>query len=93
MSDIPKHYDFKGAEAKWYKYWLDGGYFHAGAEATDKTPYTIVIPPPNVTDILHIGHALNNGLQDIMIRYKRMAGNETEWLPGVDHAGIATQVV
>jgi valyl-tRNA synthetase len=93
MSDIPKHYDFKSAEAKWYKYWLNGGYFHAGAEATDKTPYTIVIPPPNVTDILHIGHALNNGLQDIMIRYKRMSGNETEWLPGVDHAGIATQVV
>lgn len=93
MSDIPKHYDFKGAEAKWYKYWMEGGYFHAGAEATAKTPYTIVIPPPNVTDILHIGHALNNGLQDIMIRYKRMLGNETEWLPGVDHAGIATQVV
>ena len=93
MIDIPKHYDFKAAEAKWYKHWLKSGYFHAKAENTVKKPYTIVIPPPNVTDILHIGHALNNGLQDIMIRYKRMAGFETEWLPGEDHAGIATQVV
>ncbi|MBU1318939.1 MAG: valine--tRNA ligase [candidate division Zixibacteria bacterium] len=93
MTEIPKHYDFKSAEKKWYKHWLDGGYFHADATDNGKTPYTIVIPPPNVTDILHIGHALNNSLQDIMIRYRRMAGFETEWLPGVDHAGIATQVV
>jgi len=93
MTDIPKHYDFNSAEKKWYKHWLDGGYFHADAADNGKTPYTIVIPPPNVTDILHIGHALNNSLQDIMIRYRRMAGFETEWLPGVDHAGIATQVV
>jgi valyl-tRNA synthetase len=93
MSDIPKHYDFKAAEARWYKYWMDGGHFHVGAEPSDRTQYTIVIPPPNVTDILHIGHALNNSLQDVMIRYKRMSGCEAEWLPGVDHAGIATQVV
>jgi len=93
MTDIPKHYDFKAAEQRWYKFWVDSGHFHAGAENTDNKPYTIVIPPPNVTDVLHIGHALNNSLQDIMIRYKRMLGHDTEWLPGVDHAGIATQVI
>jgi len=93
MTDIPKQYDFISAEDRWYDFWLKTGHFHASADNNDKSPYTIVIPPPNVTDILHIGHALNNTLQDIMIRYKRMAGHETEWLPGVDHAGIATQVV
>jgi valyl-tRNA synthetase len=93
MTDIPKHYDFKAAEKKWYKFWLDGKYFHADAADNGKKPYTIVIPPPNVTDILHVGHALNNSLQDIMIRFKRMDGHEAEWLPGVDHAGIATQVI
>jgi valyl-tRNA synthetase len=93
MTDIPKHYDFKSAEARWYKFWLDGGYFHSDAADDGKKAYTIVIPPPNVTDILHTGHALNNSLQDIMIRYKKMCGFDSEWLPGVDHAGIATQVV
>jgi valyl-tRNA synthetase len=93
MNEIPKHYDFKAAESKWYDFWLNGGYFHVNANDTQRDSYTIVIPPPNVTDVLHIGHALNNSLQDIMIRYRRMCGLDTEWLPGVDHAGIATQVV
>jgi valyl-tRNA synthetase len=85
-------YDPKQVEDRIYKRWLDGNYFH-GEIRKDKKPYSIVIPPPNCTDILHIGHALNNTIQDILIRQKRMAGYEAEWLPGADHAGIATQVV
>jgi valyl-tRNA synthetase len=87
---MPTKYDPKEAEAKWYPYWLNGGYFKAERDA-QKTPYTIVIPPPNVTGNLHIGHALNNTLQDILIRSKRMQGFDALWLPGMDHAGIATQ--
>ncbi len=90
--DLPKHYDPKLVEDKWYDYWIRGGYFRADVKS-NKEAYSVVIPPPNVTDILHLGHALNNTLQDILIRWKRMQGYETEWLPGVDHAGIATQVV
>lgn len=90
MSEMAKTYDPKQAEAKWYDYWLEGGYFKAG-ENPDKEPFTIVIPPPNVTGNLHIGHALNNTLQDILIRFKRMQGYDALWLPGMDHAGIATQ--
>ena len=90
MSTMPKTYDPKQAEAKWYDYWLKGGYFQAGKDP-DKEPFTIVIPPPNVTGNLHIGHALNNTLQDILIRFKRMQGYDALWLPGMDHAGIATQ--
>lgn len=90
MSTMPKTYDPKQAEAKWYDYWLKGGYFQAGKNP-DKEPFTIVIPPPNVTGNLHIGHALNNTLQDILIRFKRMQGYDALWLPGMDHAGIATQ--
>jgi valyl-tRNA synthetase len=85
-------YDPKEVEDKIYKRWLEAGYFQ-GKVSTDKEPYSIVIPPPNVTDILHLGHALNNSIQDILIRQKRMSGYEAEWLPGADHAGIATQVV
>ncbi|MCD6163652.1 MAG: valine--tRNA ligase [candidate division Zixibacteria bacterium] len=92
MTDIPKAYNPKLVEDVIYKKWLDSGIFH-GQLDNDKEPYSIVIPPPNVTDILHLGHALNNTLQDILIRWKKMQGRETEWLPGVDHAGIATQVV
>ena len=79
-------------ESRIYQQWLDAGYFHGSANS-DKKPYSIVIPPPNVTDVLHLGHALNNTIQDILIRKHRMEGYETEWLPGSDHAGIATQVI
>ncbi|MBB3131810.1 valyl-tRNA synthetase [Paenibacillus rhizosphaerae] len=87
---MPTTYDPKSAEKKWYKYWIDGQYFKAG-QKPDAEPYTIVIPPPNVTGMLHIGHALDFTLQDILIRTKRMQGYDALWLPGSDHAGIATQ--
>jgi len=92
MKEIPKAYEPHGAEAKWYPLWVKSGMFH-GRTRSKKKPYSIVIPPPNVTDILHLGHALNNTLQDILVRWKRSMGYEAEWMPGVDHAGIATQVV
>ncbi len=91
-NDLPKHYDPKLTEDKWYRFWLEKRLFHADVDTKKKT-FSVVIPPPNVTDVLHLGHALNNTLQDILIRWKRMQGYETEWLPGTDHAGIATQVV
>ena len=87
---MPTTYDPKAAEQKWYKYWMDGGFFKAGRNK-DAEPFTIVIPPPNVTGMLHIGHALDFTLQDIIIRAKRMQGYDALWLPGSDHAGIATQ--
>ncbi|MCL6457805.1 MAG: valine--tRNA ligase [Gorillibacterium sp.] len=87
---MPTTYDPKLAEKKWYDFWLAGDYFKAG-ERKDAETFTIVIPPPNVTGMLHIGHALNLTLQDIIIRTKRMQGYDTLWLPGMDHAGIATQ--
>ena len=90
--EIPKTYDPTSIEKKWYSFWLKNGYFKASPDPNLK-PFTIVIPPPNVTDVLHIGHALNNTIQDIFIRYRRMQGFMAEWLPGVDHAGIATQVI
>ncbi|PTX59380.1 valyl-tRNA synthetase [Melghirimyces profundicolus] len=90
QSNLPTAYDPKEAEGKWYDYWLKGGFFRAG-DQPDKKPFTIVIPPPNVTGNLHIGHALNMTLQDILIRSKRMQGYDALWLPGMDHAGIATQ--
>jgi valyl-tRNA synthetase len=90
--ELPKQYNPKAVEDKWYSYWMKGKFF--SPNLSDHKPfYSVVIPPPNVTDILHLGHALNNTLQDILIRWKRMQGFETEWLPGIDHAGIATQVV
>ena len=79
-------------EEKWYDFWMEEGFFHAD-EHSEKEPYTIVIPPPNVTGVLHMGHAIFVTLQDLLIRWKRMQGYETLWLPGTDHAGIATQVV
>src|SRR5216117_4150570 len=83
-------YDPRPVEPAIYKRWLAAGVFQLreGAE-----PYVIVIPPPNVTDILHVGHALNNVIQDVLIRFERMRGRAAEWLPGTDHAGIATQNV
>ncbi|OPX25471.1 MAG: valine--tRNA ligase [Candidatus Cloacimonas sp. 4484_140] len=92
MKEMEKVYDPHLIENKWYKFWLDKELFHAKVNP-QKKPYTIVIPPPNVTDILHMGHVLNNTLQDIMIRFKKLQGFETLWLPGTDHAGIATQNV
>jgi len=89
---LEKIYDPKEVEDQLYKFWLDKKYFHAAVNP-DKKPYTIVIPPPNVTDRLHIGHAFNNTHQDILIRFQKMRGLETEWMPGTDHAGIATQNV
>ncbi len=88
--EINKSYEPQKIEKKWYKHWIDKGYFTPKIDKTKK-PYTVLIPPPNVTNILHMGHVLNNTLQDVMIRYKRMTGVPTLWLPGVDHAGIATQ--
>ena len=90
--DIPSKYDPKDIEPKILSFWLDNACFHAEA-GSKKTAYTIVIPPPNITGILHMGHALNNTIQDVLIRYNRMRGNETLWMPGTDHAGIATQNV
>ena len=88
---MDKQYDSKAAEAKWYKIWEENGYFHQMPDA--RTPYSVVIPPPNVTGILHMGHALNQTIQDILVRWRRMQGKNTLWLPGTDHAGIATQNV
>ena len=87
---INKTYEAKQIEAKWYRHWEEKNYF-APIEDNGKPPFTILIPPPNVTGILHMGHVLNNTLQDVAIRFHRMLGRPTLWLPGVDHAGIATQ--
>ncbi|WP_440972324.1 valine--tRNA ligase [Marinococcus luteus] len=88
-TEMAKKYDPKETENRWYDFWKETGQFEAGQ--TDGTPYTIVIPPPNVTGRLHLGHAWDTTLQDILIRMKRMQGYDTLWLPGMDHAGIATQ--
>lgn len=92
IDDLPTVYNPKETEEKIYKFWEDGEYFKADAKSK-KPAYSIVIPPPNVTGVLHMGHALDETLQDILTRYHRMAGFETLWLPGTDHAGIATQNV
>ena len=92
MNEMSDRYDPSRVEAHWYGVWDERGYFHADP-ASPKRPYSIVMPPPNVTGSLHWGHALDNTLQDILVRYKRMDGCETLWLPGTDHAGIAFQVV
>jgi valyl-tRNA synthetase len=92
MSELPKAYDPAQVEQKWYRFWLEQHYFHADAQ-TPKAPFSIVIPPPNVTGSLHMGHALFVTIQDILIRWKRMGAYNAMWLPGTDHAGIATQMV
>lgn len=89
---IPNRFDFESAQERLYKLWNDGGYFR-GTPDPEKQPFSIVIPPPNVTGALHLGHALNNTLQDILARMKRMQGYSVLWMPGTDHAGIATQAV
>ncbi|SEL24440.1 valine--tRNA ligase [Jannaschia helgolandensis] len=90
---MDKTFDAKSAEARISKDWIDGGYFRAGANASRPETFSIVIPPPNVTGSLHMGHAFNNTLQDILTRWHRMRGFDTLWQPGTDHAGIATQMV
>ena len=89
---LEKPYDPKQVEERWYQFWTEKGYFHASVDHPGQV-FSIVIPPPNVTGSLHIGHALNNTLQDILIRWRRMQGRNTLWMPGMDHAGIATQNV
>src|SRR6188508_2480858 len=95
---LPNRFDFAQAQPRLYAQWESRGLFHAeappaGQPDPTKGPYCIVIPPPNVTGALHLGHALNNTLQDILIRMKRMMGYNALWMPGTDHAGIATQAV
>ena len=89
MKELAKQYDPSQVEDRIYQFWLDGGYFHTEADP-DKKPYTIVMPPPNVTGQLHMGHALDNTMQDVLIRTKRMQGYAALWVPGTDHASIAT---
>ena len=89
---LPKAYTPKDAEEKWYAFWEKNGFFRADAHSK-KPAYCICIPPPNVTGVLHMGHALVDTLQDVLIRWKRMSGYEALWVPGTDHAGIATQTI
>jgi valyl-tRNA synthetase len=91
-TEIPKQYDPQDAQKRWLQFWNERNYFHARPDPARK-PYSIVIPPPNVTGALHMGHALNNTLQDVLIRWRRMQGFNALWMPGTDHAGIATQAV
>lgn len=91
MKELPKIYDPKQVEEKIYDMWVQGNYFHAERDE-NKKPFTIVIPPPNVTGQLHLGHAFDETIQDVLIRYKRMQGYAALWIPGTDHAGIATQI-
>ncbi|MCU0318022.1 MAG: valine--tRNA ligase [Amoebophilaceae bacterium] len=86
----PLHYNHKATEPKWYAYWLENGFFRAVPNA-DREPYTVIMPPPNVTGRLHMGHILNNTLQDVLVRKARMEGKEACWVPGLDHASIATE--
>ncbi len=87
--ELPKHYQAKAVEDKWYPHWLEKGYFHS--EPDNRDPYTVVIPPPNVTGVLHMGHMLNNTIQDVLVRRARMQGKNACWVPGTDHASIATE--
>ena len=87
--NIPSKYNSKEVEGKWYDYWMKHNYFHS--EVDEREPYTIVIPPPNVTGVLHMGHMLNNTIQDVLIRRARLQGKNACWVPGTDHASIATE--
>src|SRR5919106_175148 len=91
-TELPKAYNPREAQEHWLKLWEERGYNHSRPDPA-REAYTIVIPPPNVTGALHMGHALNNTLQDVLIRWRRMQGYNAEWMPGTDHAGIATQAV
>src|SRR5271155_5396639 len=92
VTELPKQYDPKEAQAACLKRWDEGGYFHSRPDPA-REPFCIVMPPPNVTGALHLGHALNNTLQDVLIRFRRMQGKNSLWMPGTDHAGIATQAM
>ena len=87
--DIPSKYDPSNTEQRWYDYWMEHGFFRSTID--EREPYTIVIPPPNVTGVLHMGHMLNNTIQDVLIRKNRMDGRNALWVPGTDHASIATE--
>ena len=87
--EIPTTYQPQAIEQKWYDYWLKNGYFHSVPDGRE--PYTVVIPPPNVTGVLHMGHMLNNTIQDVLVRRARMQGKNACWVPGTDHASIATE--
>src|SRR5660398_271930 len=87
--EIPSKYKPVEVEDKWYKYWMENKFFHSTPD--EREPYTIVIPPPNVTGVLHMGHMLNNSIQDILVRRARMLGKNACWVPGTDHASIATE--
>ena len=87
--ELSKNFNHAAAEEKWYKHWLDKKYF--SSKPNELEPYTIVMPPPNVTGILHMGHCLNNSIQDVLIRHARMHGKNACWVPGTDHASIATE--
>lgn len=87
--EIPKHYEAKAVEGRWYAHWMEKGYFRSVPD--DREPYTVVIPPPNVTGVLHMGHMLNNTIQDVLVRRTRMQGKNACWVPGTDHASIATE--
>ena len=98
LTEIPAQYDPAATEREWYQRWLAADAFTPVATRStrvggNRTPFTIVMPPPNVTAVLHVGHGLNNTVQDVIARWRRMSGDETLWLPGTDHAGIATQNV
>ena len=90
--ELPSSYDPTIVEDKWYHFWEKNGLFKPQENST-KEPYSIVLPPPNVTGVLHMGHALVNTIQDILVRFMRMKGHKTVWFPGTDHAGISTQSV
>ncbi|NOZ63632.1 MAG: class I tRNA ligase family protein, partial [Caldiserica bacterium] len=92
MKEFPTRYNWSGIEEKWINRWESGNFFHV-KPAKDKKPYCIVIPPPNITGSLHMGHALDETIQDILVRFRRMQGYASLWIPGCDHAGIATQNV
>ena len=87
--EIASKYDPSQTEGKWYSYWMDKGFFKS--QPDEREPYTVVIPPPNVTGVLHMGHMLNNTIQDILVRRARMLGKNACWVPGTDHASIATE--
>src|SRR4026208_679146 len=91
MTELPKTFDPAAIEARWYAHWEAEGQFRPAR--ADATPFTIAIPPPTVTGSLHIGHALDNTLQDILVRHARMQGKDSLWVVGMDHAGMATQMV
>ncbi|CAK9881852.1 unnamed protein product [Sphagnum jensenii] len=90
--EMAKSYNPKAVEASWYEWWEKSGFFVADPKSK-KPPFVIVVPPPNVTGALHIGHALTGAIEDMLVRWRRMSGYNTLWVPGVDHAGIATQVM